>query len=115
MQLDPFAAQEQISFSLTEEKELEHVGLVPLVGIKPTALFGTFRRIQQKVHAARSLGIFQEGNPLRRVAMVDAVVVFTNHNAIFFVLAKITQRKGEGRTSWAKSRWPPYSIPNLPC
>ena len=82
MQFNPFASQKEMPLCLAEEIELEEVSAIPLVRVEPTPLLRAFRRVQQKVHAARAFGVFQQGNMLRRV-VVYAVSVFAIHLRCF--------------------------------
>ena len=83
MQFYPLACQKQVPFRFVEEIELEKVGLVPFVRIEPATFFRAFSRIQQKVHATRTFGIFQQRDMLCRIAVIYAVGVFASHFIAF--------------------------------
>lgn len=60
MQFNFLSRQEQIPCSFPEKIEFKKIGLIAFFYIKPTTLFLTVCRAEQKIYSTRSLGIFQQ-------------------------------------------------------
>lgn len=95
MEINPLTIQKHVSLRLSKEVELEEVGNIPLLYMKPRCLLRTVRGIEEEVYTTRCLRVVHQcqltGFHIREGTKFLRTVYF-HHRPDLYLSTKITKQ-----------------------